>query len=161
MKFFFLIGLLVLIFISGFVYFKEKEPNSNPVLDIFQEETLDLSSKGLTSVPKSVFEKTSLTKLDLSNNNLDGSLQAEVRHLKNLRILDLSDNNFTGVPAEIGQLSNLEELDLSNNKITGLPYELGNLSKLRFLDLTGNDYSKVDLEIIRKSLPSIVLIKTQ
>jgi len=92
-------------------------------------QTLDLSGSGLTSTPEYIFSRTTITQLDLSNNELEGSLPAEVRQLANLKMLDLSNNNFTGVPAEIGQLQKLEVLNLSNNQLTGLPYELGNLSK--------------------------------
>lgn len=122
---------------------------------------LDLSGQGLTKAPAYVFGRTDIQKLDLSNNALDGALQAEVRHLQNLKVLDLSNNKFTGVPAEIGQLKNLEVLNLSNNQLTGLPYELGNLSKLKLLDVSGNAYSEADLSKIRASLPSSTVIKTQ
>lgn len=120
---------------------------------------LDLSGQGLTKVPANVFERTDLIELDLSSNVLTGSLQAEIRHLQKLKVLDLSDNQMTGVPAEIGQLSNLEELDLSNNQLTGLPYELGNLSNLVLLDLRGNNYAEADLARIKASLPSTVVIQ--
>lgn len=123
--------------------------------------TLDLSDRGLSKVPEYVFGRTDIETLDLSGNNLTGALQAEVRHLKNLRTLDLSDNKFTGVPAEIGQLEKLEVLDLSNNMLTGLPYELGNLRNLKMLDLSGNDYSELDLAEIRKKLSADTTIKTQ
>lgn len=124
-----------------------------------KEQTLDLSGQGLTRVPDSVFARSNLEVLDVSQNNLDGSLQAEVRHLQNLRTLDLSNNNFTGVPAEVGQLSKLEILDLSNNPITGLPHEIGNLKNLRILDLRGTNYSEQDIAIIRQGLQSGVEIR--
>ncbi len=130
----------------------EPKINSNAVLD--------LNGQALRETPSYVFEKTDIQKLILSNNNLGGSLQAEVRHLQNLKVLDLSNNRFTGVPAEIGQLKNLEVLDLSNNQITGLPYELGNLSNLKLLNLRGNNYSQSDLEIIKKTLPVTTEILT-
>ncbi len=122
---------------------------------------LILSHTGLTKVPNDVFTQTDLLTLDISNNNLTGSLQAEVRHLTQLRTLNLSYNQFTGVPAEVGQLKNLEYLDLSHNQLTGLPYELGNLSNLKQLVLTGNNYAKADLEVIKKSLPATTEIITE
>ena len=71
------------------------------------------------------------TLVDLSGRGLSGSLKAEVRLLSNLKTLDLSNNNFTGLPAEVGQLSKLENLNLSNNPLTGLPNELANLKNLK------------------------------
>lgn len=123
--------------------------------------SLDLSGKGLTRVSGDVFTRTELVSLDLSNNKLTGALQAEVRQLAKLERLNLSHNEFTGVPAEIGQLAQLRYLDLSYNKLTGLPYELGNLSHLEMLNLSGNAYSEQDLSVIRAHLPSTTKIITQ
>lgn len=120
--------------------------------------TIDLSNKGLTKAPEYIFKESATETLNLSNNKLTGALQAEIRFLANLRVLDLSNNDFTGVPAEIGQLKNLEVLNLSGNPITGLPYELANLKKLRSLDLRGTKYSAQDLDVIKKGLPSDVVI---
>jgi Leucine-rich repeat (LRR) protein len=133
---------------------KEVEKKTEVEVKTSKSAVIDLSGQGLIKTPDYVFSKTDTQELNLSNNKLSGALQAEVRHLVNLRILDLSNNNFTGVPAEVGQLNKLEVLDLSNNSLTGLPYELGNLSNLTILDLRGNDYAKADLEIIKKGLPN-------
>lgn len=113
----------------------------------------DVSNQGLNTVPKHIFSEVNRSELDLSYNQLTGSLPAEIRHLSKLQTLNLSHNQFTGVPAEIGQLTELRTLNLSHNQITGLPHELGNLSKLQTLDLRGNDYSTHDLNIITQRLP--------
>lgn len=119
---------------------------------------LDLSGQNLTELPKIVLNRIELHELDVSNNRLTGALPAEIRQLAALEVLDASGNVMTGLPAEIGQLKNLRVLDLSDNRLTGLPLELGNLTKLQKLDLRGNLYSKYDLDIIRKSLPSAVIL---
>jgi len=93
-----------------------------------------------------------LEELDVSNNKLTGALQSQIGQLKNLKILNASDNQMTGVPAEVGQLINLQVLNLSNNQITGLPNELGNLQNLKILNISGNNYSKTDLNGIQKKL---------
>lgn len=120
---------------------------------------LDLSGTGLKKVPPYVFQRTELKELNISDNNLTGALQAEIRQLKNLQILKASGNDMTGVPAEIGQLSELQEIDFSENKLTGLPSELGNLQNLRRLDLRGNNISKQDLDVIRAKLTKTEILE--
>lgn len=139
----------------------QNSQNPTPTQASASDNVLNLSGQGLTKAPISIFSQTNLTELNLSNNKIEGSLQAEVRQLQSLRVLNLSNNKFSGVPAEIGQLKNLEVLNLSNNLITGLPNELGNLKNLKLLDLSGNNYSVVDFENIKKSLPASVEIKTK
>jgi hypothetical protein len=91
--------------------------------------------------------------VDISNQNLNGSLKAEIRKLTNLEMLDVSNNSFTGLPAEIGQLSRLKILNLSSNPLTGLPHEIGQLKNLEVLDVSGTDYSADDLAVIQSQLP--------
>jgi internalin A len=121
--------------------------------------SLNLSNTGLTKLPDYVLDMTQLKELNLSSNQMTGSLPAEIRKLKNLEKLNLSNNEMSGIPAEIGQLEKLQELDLSNNLFTGLPYEIGDLTNLETLKLTGNDYSEADLNIILEKLPNLNVIK--
>ncbi|MDI3496185.1 MAG: hypothetical protein PWQ35_206 [Patescibacteria group bacterium] len=132
----------------------EIQNNESKTLDI----SLNLSGQNLDKIPNDVFSRASLEELDVSNNNLTGAIQAEIRQLSKLTILNASNNQMTGVPAEIGQLQNLEILDLSNNNLTGLPYELGNLKNLKTLNISGNNYSEQDLQIIIDNLPDNVNI---
>lgn len=172
-KYVFLTLFVLVIAITGFVVQKnsnlpsritlptEQSVRSQEKQAIQTKYVLDLSNKNLKSIPSYVFNETSVEELDISNNQLTGSIPAEINRLTALKILDASNNAMTGLPAEIGQLAQLEFLDVSNNKLTGLPYELGNLKKLKILNLSDNDYSKQDLDIIRKNLPSDVKIITE
>ena len=55
-------------------------------------------------------------------------------------VIDLSSNQLNGsIPSELGDLSNLEELWLYSNELSGpIPGELGDLSNLRLLILSLN-----------------------
>ena len=134
----------------------EKEETQTP--EISAIESLDLSGQGLEKLPSSVLSRTDLEELNISNNKLTGALPSEIGKLTKLKVLNASNNLMTGVPAEVGHLPNLEVLDLSNNQLTGLPNELGQLSKLKVLNLSGNNYSKQDLDVIKKGLPADVSI---
>jgi Leucine-rich repeat (LRR) protein len=125
---------------------------------VSKDKVLDLSNKGLEKVPTYVFDMNGLEELNLSHNSLVGAIPAEIRHLKNLKVLRVNDNLMTGVPAEVGQLSKLEELDFSNNQLTGLPNELGNLKNLKIFNLSGNNYSAQDMKYIQDRLPGTKFI---
>lgn len=118
-----------------------------------------MSSEKKITVYDNVRVPESAVVLDLSGRGLSGSLKAEVRMLMELTELNLSNNNFTGLPAEVGQLSKLEVLNLSNNPFTGLPHELANLKNLKTLDLSGTQYSEQDLAVIQAGLSADVVIK--
>lgn len=135
-------------------------PKNNTGTTIPADKILNLSNQGLKSIPSFVFNQTKIEELNVSYNLLTGAIQAEIRRLSNLKVLNASNNFLTGVPAEIGQLQKLEVLDLSNNQLTGLPNELGNLKNLKSFNLSGNQYSQQDLDYIRSKLPSAVNIIT-
>lgn len=162
-----LVIIIVAVGVLGFVFWQNQNVVNNVVNNTnsinttpFGNKSVDLSGQGLKSIPSYIFNQANIEELNVSNNQLTGAIQAEVRHLSNLKILNASNNLMTGVPAEIGQLQKLEILDLSNNKLTGLPYELGNLNNLKVLNLSGNQYSKQDLDYIRSKLSQTVNIIT-
>ena len=79
--------------------------------------------------------------LDLTHNELTGTIPAELGDLANLRHLSLRGNELTGtIPAELGDLANLQYLSLGSNGLMGtIPAELGDLANLQYLDLGGNE----------------------
>ncbi|GJR58599.1 probably inactive leucine-rich repeat receptor-like protein kinase [Tanacetum coccineum] len=89
------------------------------------------------SIPEGLFE-LGLTQIDLSRNQLDGSIPpGSSRLFETLESLDLSANGLTGdIPAEIGLFSKLKYLNLSwNNFETRMPLQLGCFENLTVLDL--------------------------
>ncbi|MCE2423099.1 MAG: hypothetical protein J4G03_07325 [Gemmatimonadetes bacterium] len=97
-----------------------------------------------------------VTRLSLVNNNLTGSIPAELGDLESLTELHLPSNDLTGsIPAELGNLESLiglllqgnsglrgplpDYIHLSDNDLTGsIPAELGDLESLTKLNLSYN-----------------------
>jgi Leucine-rich repeat (LRR) protein len=84
-----------------------------------------------------------VTKIDLYDNNLIGSIPTALGNLSNLLYLNLWGNELSGaIPPELGNLSNLLDLNLGGNELSdAIPSEIGNLSNLKFLNLGGNNLS--------------------
>lgn len=118
---------------------------------------LILTNNLLTSLPSEMGKMENLVVLKIDKNKLEGSLIGEIRKMP-LRVLDVSDNSMTGMPAEIGQLNKLETLDYSNNNIDTLPNEVKNLTQLKEFNLTGNPISASRIEQLRSELPNTVII---
>ncbi|KAM3699441.1 hypothetical protein ACJW31_05G025900 [Castanea mollissima] len=81
--------------------------------------------------------------IDLSSNNLSGSIPAEISDLSELRFLNLSRNHLMGkIPEKIGSMKELESVDLSRNHLSGeIPPSMSNLTFLSLLDLSYNNLS--------------------
>ena len=94
--------------------------------------TLSLQTNQLSGqIPPEIYTLEQLDVLALNGNiTLAGSLSPEIRQLKNLSILDLGYNNFTGtLPEELGELTRLRWLSISENSFEGaLPVSLKNLN---------------------------------
>ncbi|GLT31725.1 hypothetical protein SLA2020_064400 [Shorea laevis] len=81
--------------------------------------------------------------IDLSCNNLTGSLPSELGLLRGLYMLNLSHNQIFGdIPTSISSMSTLESLDLSFNSLSGeIPTTLTLLDFLTTLSLSYNNLS--------------------
>ena len=81
---------------------------------------------------------STVTRLQLANEGLSGSISPMLGRLWGLRRLDLSGNSLTGaIPRELGLLDNLEELKLAGNSLTGcIPVALQRVSNNDLDDLT-------------------------
>ncbi|MDZ8104769.1 MAG: COR domain-containing protein [Nostoc sp. DedQUE12a] len=107
---------------------------------------LNLSGKGLTTLPAEIGRLTDLRSLNLNSNQLN-SLPREIGKLTNLQSLGLGSNQLSSLPSEFGQLSNLQSLDLGSNRLSSLPSEIGQLTNLRSLNLRSNQLSSLPGEI--------------
>ena len=79
-------------------------------------------------------------KIDLTENNLSGTIPTEIGDLTALTDLLMGDNSLTGpIPSEIGQ-TNLDTLVLSINQLSGsIPDEIYDLTELRRLSISQNE----------------------
>ena len=131
---------------------------------------LDLSNKGLTTIPQEVYDLKNLKKLNLSGNKLK-VITKEANRLKKLemldvsnnkivnlysknfefrrlRILNLNNNNISSIPLQIGKLQNLEIFQVANNSVKELPFAFSNLINLRELNLSRNPITKFPFELL-------------
>nr|XP_009767892.1 PREDICTED: putative receptor-like protein kinase At3g47110 [Nicotiana sylvestris] len=95
------------------------------------------------SVPISIYNISSLQRLQLGENNLNGSVSQEIGNLTKMQYMDLQQNKFTGeIPKEISNLVDLEVFIIALNSFSGShSMEIFNISKLRIVDLSANNLS--------------------
>ena len=91
---------------------------------------------------------TNLTWVDLSWNQISGSLPAEFGNIKNIEVLNMAWNKLEGtLPSELGNMNSngfaeLTEFNFAHNQLEGtVPSELGQLSALRMFDVSFNKLS--------------------
>ncbi|XP_026431312.1 MDIS1-interacting receptor like kinase 2-like [Papaver somniferum] len=86
---------------------------------------------------------SNLVILQLSQNNLFGTIPSQIGNLRSLVTLDMSLNKLTGsIPASVGNLRNLTYLSFFQNELSGsLPIGINNLTQLKQLYLNGNKFS--------------------
>lgn len=105
---------------------------------------LDLSENELNgTIPSELGSLIHLEDLNLSNNQLSGTIPLDLGNLTNLKVLSLYANRLSGaIPSELGNLIDLDVLALMDNNLRGtIPIELARLDNLRWLLLFGNQLS--------------------
>ena len=116
--------------------------------------TLDMSSCALESIPD-LSNQLNLTVLKLAHNTI-GTIPLEVKHLTNLRILDLSFNDIQVLPpAVLEGLTSLVELNADNNALSYLPSEIVKCCALRSLSLCHNKLSNLPLQLNKLPIASL------
>ncbi|KAH7657218.1 Non-specific serine/threonine protein kinase protein, partial [Dioscorea alata] len=108
--------------------------------------SLDLSSQNLTgTISPSITNLTFLTELYLMENNFDGQIPLNVGLLHRLQYLNLSYNSMHGeFPTSLSNCTNLRLIDLNDNYFSGnIPSELGSLIKLGTFGLFNNNFTGI------------------
>jgi serine/threonine protein kinase/Leucine-rich repeat (LRR) protein len=118
------------------------EISNAPKLLIIQLDNNKFASNA--TIPPSWANISTLLKLSLRNCGLAGTIP-ELGGLPLLEVLDLSYNNLNGtIPNQTAFPANLTSIDMSNNQLTGqVPDSIGNLQYLQILNLRSNRLSGV------------------
>ncbi|KAF3501068.1 hypothetical protein F2Q69_00040199 [Brassica cretica] len=102
---------------------------------------LELSNNRLQgSIPPSISKARQLSQLEISGNKFSGAIPVRICDLGGLRVVDLSRNRFSGsIPSCINRLKNLERLEMQENMLDGeIPSSVRSCPKLTELNLSDN-----------------------
>lgn len=108
-------------------------------------QRIDALYSGLTDLPQSIVNSTTLRTLDLRHNNLY-PIPEHIKSIPNLEYLDLGFNGITALPAWFGtaNMSTITTLNLRANGLQlPLPASFANLTNLRRLNLSFNQLNGV------------------
>ncbi|KAJ6390090.1 hypothetical protein OIU77_024331 [Salix suchowensis] len=111
-------------------------PSENRVVNI---RLPDMGLKG--RFPLGLANCTTITGIDLSSNELFGSIPQNIANITGYAtLLDLSSNNFSGeIPSSLANCSFLNVLKLDHNQLTGqIPVQIGFLDRLKTFSVANN-----------------------
>ena len=103
---------------------------------------LCLKGRKLRHVPEALTKLTDVEVLDLSDNQLTG-LPEELMNLNQLKALLLSDNKLEELPGSVSRLKTLTTLDVAYNGIKTVPETISNLNQLTTLNLSFNELQEM------------------
>ncbi|KAK6141792.1 hypothetical protein DH2020_024467 [Rehmannia glutinosa] len=139
-------------FICRFTGIECWHENENRVLNI------RLPNMGLRGeFPQGIIGCESLTGLDLSNNNINGTIPNNIsRLIAFVTTLDLSSNWLSGeIPVDLANCSYLNVLRLDNNQLTGqIPPQIGQLNRMKTFTVTRNRLSGQVPVFVNSTIPA-------
>ncbi|CAB9510341.1 Leucine Rich Repeat [Seminavis robusta] len=123
------IGKLTNMRVIGFTDFQVNGTIPSEMGLLTKLNNLNLQSNSISgTLPEELSKMSQLEVLRIQSNKLEGKIleQGVLHHLNKLRLLQISDNLFSGsIATEIGLWSSLKKLELQNTHISGtLPSEL-------------------------------------
>jgi len=136
-------------------------------LNFTQLHELNIGYNRLTRIPKNIAKRVpNLQRLNVAGNDLT-SLPHEMKHLKDLLVLDISENDFSQhyggkIPTCVQHLKDLRKLNVSHTGIKYLSNSLANLKHLVYLNASKNQIKKVPASLGKLSkLTHLVLFENQ
>jgi|GEM_PF-1549733 len=121
---------------------------------------LKITNAYLTKIPVSVSELKQLTELCLANNSIS-KIPEELYSLKNITYINLGHNKLNSISPSIKALENLDYLGVYYNPLTSFPEEISGLKKLSFLSCWKTNIPAVEIEKVRKKLPTTNVHSTE
>ncbi|XP_048422015.1 receptor-like protein EIX1 [Pyrus x bretschneideri] len=150
----------------NFTYYPQIHLSSNQIegpipSTLSHASYLDLSNNNISGSISILCEAyRSLMFLNLSSNNLSGELPECLTHFDHLVMLDLSYNAFSGkIPSTVGSLYHMETLKLRSNRFVGeLPSSFKNCTSLKVIDVGNNQLSGPIPKWLGVSLQNLVIL---
>lgn len=84
-----------------------------------------------------------------------GNLPSEIYTFKNLKILELFQNNIKSIPNDVSKLSKLETLMIDMNPIQTIDLQVNKLSNLKELGIAKTQILQSEVDAIKKSKPNL------
>jgi len=115
-------------------------------------EVLKLNKNLFSSVPSDLCYLNNLRKLEIQGkyylippyeNKNEFIIPNYINKLKNLEVLNLSNNNIKILPPEIGELTKLKKLIMNYTDFKILPKEIGHLINLQVIDFSFSSLKKL------------------
>jgi hypothetical protein len=111
----------------------------------------------IREIPSQIKYLNKLKSLILNVNSIK-RIPPEIQSLKNLTLLDISDNPGLYDIDNLTNLPNLQNLLLYGCNLSKLPSDIKKLRNLKVLGLTGNNLSKSELLRVSKALPDCKIV---
>ncbi|XP_056628256.1 leucine-rich repeat-containing protein 2 [Triplophysa dalaica] len=108
---------------------------------------LNLSYNKLTIIPPELGDCENLERLEMTANFKLEELPFELRNLKKLKHLDLSENTFASIPICVLRMDGLKCLDMSNNRLKDLPEDIDRIEALETVFLHKNKIKHIPLSM--------------
>ncbi len=98
---------------------------------------LNINKMPYKSLPGEIFNYPNIQDIAFTNCGIK-EITVDIPNLKELEVLDLSDNNISTLPATLGECKKLKKLILKNNNLTTITGNLVGCTSLEEIDISGN-----------------------
>ncbi|XP_051524495.1 leucine-rich repeat-containing protein 2-like isoform X1 [Myxocyprinus asiaticus] len=108
---------------------------------------LNVNYNKLLSIPAELGDCENLERLEMTANGSLTELPFELRNLKKLKHLDMSENKFGSIPICVLRMESLTFFDISNNRLQDLPEDIDRMEALESVFLHKNKLKYMPLSM--------------